>query len=64
MQGEVKVKVVYEDGYEKRFTECCLSVLRRSREAKAQEGRYPGKDKKAQETAAVYMDCICDAVND
>ena len=53
MQGEIKVKVVYEDGYEKRFTESCLSVLRRSREAKAQEGRYPGKDKKAQETAAV-----------
>lgn len=53
MQGEVKVKVVYEDGYEKRFTECCLSVLRRGRKARAQEGRYPSKDKKTQEKTAV-----------
>lgn len=53
MQGEVKVRVVYEDGYEKRFTECCLSVLRRSREARAQEKRYPGKTEKAQKAAAL-----------
>lgn len=50
---EVKVKVVYEDGYEKRFTDCCLSVLRRSREARAQEKRYPGKKEKAQKVAVV-----------
>ena len=53
MQGEVKVKVVYEDGYEKRFTDCCLSVLRRSRKAKAQENQYPGKKEKTQKAAVV-----------
>ena len=50
---EVKVKVVYEDGYEKRFTDCCLSVLRRSKAAKAQENRYPGKKEKAQKAAVI-----------
>lgn len=53
MQKEVKVKVVYEDGYQKRFTDCCLSVLRRSRAAKAQENRYPGKKEKVEKAAAV-----------
>lgn len=51
-EKQVKVKVVYEDGYEKRFTDSCLAVLRRSREAKAQEARYPGV-KKEKEAAAV-----------
>lgn len=50
---EVKVKVVYEDGYEKRFTDCCLSVLQRSRRAKAQENRYPGKKEKTQKAAVI-----------
>lgn len=53
MKGEVKVKVVYEDGYEKRYTESCLSVLKRSREAKAHEKRYPGKTEKVQKVATV-----------
>ncbi len=26
---EIKVKVVYEEGYEQRFTDCCLAILRR-----------------------------------
>lgn len=30
---EIKVKVVYEEGYEKRFTDCCLAILRRKRDA-------------------------------
>lgn len=29
---EIKVKVVYEEGYEQRFTDCCLAILRRKRD--------------------------------
>ena len=32
-EPEIKVKVVYEEGYEQRFTDCCLAILRRKREA-------------------------------
>lgn len=46
---EVKVKVVLEDGYQKRFTACCIDVLRKKREAKAQEACCPGYKAAAQE---------------
>jgi len=29
---EIKVEVIYEEGYEKRFTDCCLAILRRKRD--------------------------------
>ena len=35
-KSEIKVKVTFTPGYEKRFTEACLAVLRR-REMKADD---------------------------
>lgn len=39
-EKEIKVKVVYEEGYETRFTECCLAILRRKREAQENKKKF------------------------
>jgi len=48
--NDVKVKVVYEDGYEQRYTEAVIGLLRRSKERR-KAAQYPeGKVRKVAET--------------
>jgi len=53
LQREVEVEVVYEEGYEKRFTDYCLLILRRKRKARELENQYSGQNEKAQKTTMV-----------
>ena len=39
-EKEIKVKVVYEEGYEQRFTDCCLAILRRKREPQESKKKF------------------------
>ena len=56
MVKDVKVKVKLTDGYEKRFTECCLEILKNRKIAKMQENMYLGEKEQKNADSSIFTE--------
>lgn len=43
MKKDIKVKIVFSEGYEKRFTEACIKVAKKRIEQQAKVGQAEGR---------------------